>query len=1266
MAQSNNSTSPTDFWIDVGGTFTDCLIHRPDGDIQVLKVLSSSVIKGVIGSCPEPGRFHDSALEGYPKDMFTGYRLRIGSGETLGVLGSQLGELAHEVGPEVSTGLRYEIISPEPAPLLAIRLAFGLRLSDPIENIRVRLATTRATNALLEHKGSTTAFITTDGFTDILRIGNQDRPHLFDLNVRKPRPLFAAAASVHERLAADGSVLAELDEKHARDLFADLRDRGIESLAIALLHSYRDNRHEVRLRELAQVFGFRNVSISSDISPTIKLISRGDTTVVDAYLTPVLRDHVMHIEERVPEKSLRLLTSAGGLVTPGSMRAKDMILSGPAGGVVAVAQAAHQAGFDKAIGFDMGGTSTDVSRYDGAFEYEYETQKAGARIVAPMLAIETVAAGGGSICHFDGTRLQVGPESAGAEPGPACYGSGGPLTVTDLNLFLGRIPPDRFPFPLDIEAVQQRLETLCAEVKDQAGMDYTTTELAEGFLRIANAKMAAAIRGISVARGYDARGYTLVSFGGAGGQHACAVARELGMTRVLMHPQAGVLSALGAGLADVKKFSVRMLLKSFDNEAIAMLDSVFTEMKQEIEAALAEDSIPDDLPRSYTRKLDLRYRGQGSPLTVGEDSCSFKESFLAMHEQLYGYTFSDRPIEVVTARLEVSAVLFQYRPARLDSGAGSADPEGYAESVFAGRQCNAPVYIRSKLSRGSTLSGPALIAEETSVTVLEPGWQLSVLDHGELLLEATRNVSDEVRQMNLEQADPVRLELYNNQFASIAQQMGETLRKTSLSVNVKERLDYSCALFTPEGDLVVNAPHMPVHLGAMSECVKCVIQDIGRFCPGDVVITNDPMRGGSHIPDVTVVTAVFDEAEERLLFFVASRAHHAEIGGIRPGSMPPDSRSLADEGVLIRAFKLIDAGRENYAKLRELLSGPPHPSRAVEDNICDIEAQVAANRKGAHELLALTRFHGIDVVHTYMRFIQEAAERKIRAALGHIPDGVYHFRDVMDTGATIQARISIAGEEAVIDFTGTSEVQADNLNANRAIVTAAVLYCFRCLIGEDIPLNAGVLKPINIVLPECFLNPPAVSDPEKCPAVVGGNVETSQRVVDVLLGALDLVAASQGTMNNLSFGNRNYGYYETICGGTGAGPGFAGCDAVHSHMTNTRLTDPEVLEAQYPVRLHRFEIRRGSGGRGDTRGGDGICRELEFLEDMEVSMLSQRRQSCPYGIRGGEAGLPGANRFLAKGARKWEELPPAFSRSAAPGDRIQVLSPGGGGCGEPI
>ncbi len=1301
-------SKPVQFWIDVGGTFTDCIARWPDGTLKTHKLLSSGAYRGAVHDGSTEREIRDPVRQSDPDDFFRGFRLRllardgsVSSEHQVVRFEPSTGTLVIDppLGAPPEAGTPYELTCGQEAPVLGVRWLLGLPLDRPTGPIEVRLGTTRGTNALLERTGAPTALVTTEGFADGLVIAYQNRPELFELNIRKPEPLYREVVEVHERVAADGTVVQPLDLADAEAKLRQVAARGITSLAICLVNAYRNPDHELQLERLARQIGFRFVSRSTEISRLPKFVARGDTTVVDAYLNPVIREYVQRIRDGLPEAELKIMTSSGSVTSADTVRGRDVILSGPAGGVVGAVFVGRRAGFEKVIGFDMGGTSTDVSRFDGQYERRYEMElrdpagRTGVRIVAPMLAIETVAAGGGSICWFDGVKPQVGPRSAGADPGPACYGKGGPLCVTDVNLFLGKLVPEHFPFPLDRDAVIRRLDELIEQIHTATGVRYRREQLAEGFVQIANANMAAAIKRISISRGYDVRDYVLVSFGGAGAQHACAIARSLGIRTVLCSPYAGVLSALGIGTADVTKFAEETIARPYaefvaDGEVRPSgLEETFQRLERQVTELLAAEGIAPPQMEPPHRMLELRFQAQDTTITVPEPpDGDYAREFRRLHRQMYGFEYEGRPIEIYAARVSRSGALPRPELARPDPASGPPQPARTVRSYFEGRWHETPVYLRQSLRPGHCLDGPAIVVEPTSTVVIEPGWTAELTETDDIVLRDRSGMTghDQLAPEEYERPDPVRLELFRNHFMSIAEQAGATLQKTALSTNVKERLDFSCAIFTPEGDLVANAPHIPVHLGAMSECVKCLLEDVREIEPGDVYVTNDPFRGGSHLPDVTVITPIFEADEHghaRLAFFAASRAHHAEIGGATPGSMPPFSRRLVEEGVLIRWFRFVRGGRVDEQKLRELLLAGPYPSRRPDDNIADIKAQVAANQMAANLLRELVRRYGLAGVHAYMRHIQDAAARSMRLALKRFPPGEYRFRDQMDDGTPIAVKVVVSRDDrdqprARIDFSGTGPVHPGNLNANRAIVTSAVLYCLRCLIDEPIPLNAGVLEPIDLIIPSgTILNPSYEEDPSQLPAVVGGNVETSQRVVDVILGALGVVAASQGTMNNFLFGTppdatEPISYYETIAGGAGAGPDFPGADAVHTHMTNTRITDVEILEMRFPVRLRRFAVRRGSGGAGRQRGGDGVVREIEFLVPLEVSLLTSRRTTRPYGLAGGRPGASGKNLLWHRSSDRstepqWQELGPQAHVRVSAGDILRIETPGGGGYGPP-
>ena len=1263
---------PWRFAIDVGGTFTDCVGIAPDGQLRVFKTLSSGQTKGVVADVIDTSTIVDPARCLDPPGFWDGATLRFSGHEAeFTVSRHNAANGALTVSPPLPSSLRrgvaYEVSTGDEAPVLGIRHLLGLAARDAIPPCEVRLGTTRGTNALLERRGAAVGFVTTQGFGDLLLIGDQSRPHLFELSIRKPAPLASHVMEVQERLSADGSVLTPVDRILAREQLSELESRGVESLAVALLHAYRNPIHELIVGEMAREVGFREVVLSHQVSPSIKIVPRAESTVLDAYLNPILRQYVERIEQRLGggAESLLLMTSSGGLVSADRFSGKESVLSGPAGGAIGFSTTAQRAGFAHSIGFDMGGTSTDVSRFDGRFEMEYESRKAGVRIASPTLAIETVAAGGGSICGFDGVKLTVGPESAGSDPGPTCYGRGGPLTITDCNLVLGRIAAMRFPFPLDFAAAQSRLAELSQQIEEQAGYSLSPEELAEGLIAIANSHMARAIRRISVSRGYDPQDYALAVFGGAGAQHACELASELGMRSVVIHPLASVLSAYGIACASETRHASRTLLRPIAELNDASLGALFQELVEQAGEASLSGFVVE-------RSLELRYQGVETSITLLDpvDMEEIAARYEAAHEREFGFRQSGRAIEVVAARVTLRQAGGPPPEVRVTHG---WRPISSTPQRLRVRNAWRDVIPWERVPAGgpsgtTSIVGPALICESMTTLFVDEGYRAEFSPDGSIVLRC--NTHSEGQSLHVERTsqsqdaapDPVRLEIFNNLFASIAEQMGETLRRTSVSTNVKERLDYSCALFDARGELIVNAPHIPVHLGAMSETVKWVLVDNPDLQPGDVVLTNDPYRGGSHLPDLTVVTPVFGEAGT-IQFVVASRAHHAELGGIVPGSMPPFSRTLADEGVLIRNLRVVQRGVFQEQTLHQLLTHGTAPSRRPADNIADVMAQIAANQTGVQLLDQLVLTHTLPVVQQYMRFIREAAAAKVRQALSAIPDGEFRCVDFLDNGSPIAVTITIRGETARVSFEGTGGVLATNLNANRAIVTSAVLYVFRLLINEEIPLNGGVLMPVTIDLPECLLNPPAHADPVQCAAIVGGNVETSQRVVDVLLGALRLAAASQGTMNNLTFGDKTFGYYETICGGSGATSSAPGADAVQVHMTNTRLTDVELMEHRYPVRVRQFAIRQRSGGHGAHRGGNGIIREIEFLRPMTASILSQRRGPyAPPGLDGGAPGQLGCN-TLIRSSGEVTNLGAAAQVSIEPGDRIRIETPGGGGWG---
>ena len=1205
------------FWIDRGGTFTDIVARKPDGEIITAKLLSEN-----------PEQYEDAAVEGIRR-----------------LLGVQPGETV-------------------PADKIDV----------------VKMGTTVATNALLERKGERLALFVTKGFRDALRIAYQNRPRLFDREIILPELLYETVVEVAERLDAQGDVVVALDEAAARAQLQDVFNTGVRAVAIALMHGYRNPDHERRLGELAREIGFTQVSVSHEVSPLIRYVARGDTTVVDAYLSPVLRRYVDRVAAALPGVRLQFMQSSGGLTDAHTFQGKDSVLSGPAGGIVGMAGVSEAAGYDRVIGFDMGGTSTDVSHYAGEYERAFDTLVAGVRIRAPMMSIHTVAAGGGSILHFDGTRLRVGPESAGANLGPACYRKGGPLTVTDANVMLGRIQPQHFPSvfgpnanePLDVDTVRRRFAELAQQVSKDTGKPTTPEQLAEGFLNIAVSNMANAIKQISVQRGYDITRYTLTTFGGAGGQHACRVADALAMPRVLVHPLAGVLSAYGMGLAASTAIRERSIEAVWDEEGEAQARLVLNELSAKARDELLEQHISSAHIR-VERRLYLRYEGTDTSLPVPLDNtASMRDVFEKAYSLRFSFLMPDR-------RLVIEKVVAEAIGDESGEAAGvfvkAARTQGEKPEAFdtvrihtEGELRDCPLYRSADLRVNDALLGPAIITDANATTLIDPGWRATITERGDIVLD--RAVPRPQRYAIGTQADPVMLEIFNNLFMSIAEQMGYRLQNTSYSVNIKERLDFSCAIFDAQGDLVANAPHIPVHLGSMSASIQAIMaSNEGQLRPGDVYVLNNPYAGGTHLPDVTVVTPVFDAQGRDILFYVGSRGHHADIGGLTPGSMPSNSTTIDEEGVLITNFRLVEGGRMREKALRDLLANAPYPARNIDQNLADLRAQIAANEKGREELLKMVDAFGLDVVHAYMQHVQNNAEESVRRAIARLKDGT--FTQELDNGARVQVKLTVdhASRSATVDFTGTSAQLPNNFNAPRAVTTAAVLYVFRSMIDDDIPINAGGLKPITLIVPDdSMLNP---SYPA---AVVAGNVETSTCVTNALYGAMGVNAGSQPTMNNVTFGNDQHQYYETVSGGSGAGArfdesgqlteGFNGTSVVQTQMTNSRMTDPEVLELRFPVRLENYQIRRGSGGAGRWKGGDGGIRILRFLEPMTVSLLANGWIYPAFGAAGGQPGAKGESRVIRADGRV-QEMKHADSAELDAGDCFEILTPGGGGYGTP-
>lgn len=1211
MSNHPASLSRWQFWIDRGGTFTDVVGKRPDGTLVTHKLLSEN-----------PEQYKDAAVAG----------------------------IRHLLGLKPGEAVTPELVE------------------------CVKMGTTVATNALLERKGEPTLLITTKGFKDALRIAYQNRPRLFDRHIVLPELLYERVIEAQERVGARGEVIEPLDEAHLKERLWAAYDAGLRSAAIVFMHGYRYTAHEEAAARIARAAGFTQVSASHATSPMMKLVSRGDTTVVDAYLSPILRRYVDQVASEMPGVKLFFMQSSGGLTDAQVFQGKDAILSGPAGGIVGMARTAGLAGHDKVIGFDMGGTSTDVSHYAGEFEREFETQVAGVRMRAPMMSIHTVAAGGGSILGFDGARFRVGPESAGANPGPASYRRGGPLAVTDANVMVGKIQPAHFPQvfghaaneALDGDAVAQKFEGLATQTGRKA------EDVAHGFIQIAVQQMANAIKKISVARGYDVTRYTLQCFGGAGGQHACLVADALGMTRVFVHPLAGVLSAYGMGLADQNVIREQAVEAKLAPEALAGIEATLEQL-----AATARTELERQQSGGGTavvhRRVHVRYEGSDSALIVPFGSMAeITAAFENAYRQRFAFLMQGKGL--VVEAVSVEAVVpgdapveprHALQPAREVPRRSTVRMyTGGVDGVAAWH--DAALVVREDLRPGDVIPGPAIIAEKNATTIVEPGWEAALTELDHLLLN--RRVARAVQHAVGTMVDPVLLEVFNNLFMNIAEQMGLQLQNTAYSVNIKERLDFSCALFDTAGNLIANAPHMPVHLGSMGESIKTVIRDnAGRMQPGDVFVLNDPYHGGTHLPDITVITPVYIADEATPTFYVGSRGHHADVGGTTPGSMPPFSTRIEEEGVQINNIKLVERGVLREAEMIALLESGEYPSRNPQQNMADLRAQIAANEKGQQELRRMVGEFGLDVVLAYMRHVQDNAEESVRRVITRLKDGAFTLP--LDNGAQISVAVKVdaTNRSATIDFTGTSPQQTNNFNAPTAVCMAAVLYVFRTLVDDDIPLNAGCLKPLNVIIP-----PGSMLNPNPPASVVAGNVETSTCITNALYGALGLMAAGQCTMNNFTFGSTRYQYYETISGGSGAGGvwdangqlagGFDGTSVVQCHMTNSRLTDPEVLEFRFPVRLEGYEIRKGSGGAGQWKGGDGGIRRVRFLEPMTASILSNGRHHGAFGMAGGQPGAVGINKVVRSDGRV-ELLDHIGQAEMLPGDVFEIHTPGGGGFG---
>jgi 5-oxoprolinase (ATP-hydrolysing) len=1276
--------------VDTGGTFTDCIALDNEGKFHTCKVLSNSTLRGNIESVLDAKTLRITNSWQVTNDIFTNYHFRLLNHPLSTCLSSRQvldfiiqkydveNQIIHLDKPFPKDtpleGLTFEITAFEEAPILAARLITQTPLHNALPSLSFRLGSTKGTNALLERKGAKTALLVTEGFHDLLLIGNQQRPNLFALEIIKQKPFYTEEVEILERLNSDGSVLKPLNINDLDSIIKKLKSKKIESLAVSLMHAYRNTDHEFKLKNVLEKH-FNFVSISSDLSQLIKYQHRSETTVINAYLKPIIQNYLQNIIQKLPKNSLKVMSSAGSLMNANTFQPKDSLLSGPAGGIVGAANIAKLSGFEKILTFDMGGTSTDVARYDCDFDYCFETSINGATVFAPALNIETVAAGGGSICYFDGYKLCVGPQSAGASPGPACYGAGGPLTITDVHLLLGRLDAAQFGIPIVAEAAAEALKKIELLIFEKTKKQVETTEILRGFLKIADERMADAIKKISTSKGYDPKEYALLTFGGAGGLHACNLAQLLDIQSVIIPHYAGLLSAYGILNALTERFSEQQILKTTKQISYQSLEKAIKNLsKQAIEKAALE--VDKDVQIEIKKALVYcRLKGQDAAIEV-----DFSENYLADFKSKYQKTYShwveDRDIEIESIRVIASEIdTIKKEKTNKTPPQYFPKPHHFTKAFFDENQNDIPVYLRDDLREGACINGFALVLDRFSTTVVEPHFSYQIDAQGTAILVNIKKEKDLIIKNDNTQI--LDLELFTNRFTAIAENMGVMLQRTALSVNVKERLDFSCAILDADGELIANAPHIPVHLGSLGVCVREVLKHI-KINKGDTIITNHPAFGGSHLPDVTLITGVYMEhgtKEGDLIGYVCNRCHHAEIGGIRPASMPPNATLLVEEGVIIPPMYLVKNDITDWDSIIYTLTQSLYPTRALEENLADLKAALASNLNGVEALVQLVKEHGLDTIHFYMKNLKEVTTEKLKNALqSSFTEGVYEAEERMDDGTLLKVKIDYFSDKLTFDFTGTSPVHKGNLNANRAIVNSVVIYVLRLLIKDNVPLNEGIMQNVSIILPEnSILNPRIISNIENTegvtelnenyPAVVGGNVETSQRLTDTILKALGIIACGQGTMNNVLFGNETFGYYETICGGSGAGEGFNGTDAVHTHMTNTRITDPEILEFRYPVRLDYFKIRKNSGGKGLHKGGNGIERKLTFLKPISLSILSQHRRIAPFGLKGGNSGIKGKQYILFKNGSK-KVLKGIDGIDLNEGDSLIIKTPGGGGWGK--
>ena len=1261
--------------IDTGGTFTDCIATDNFGTEYRTKILSNSTIRGEVVERISGNRFKIKQSWQLKRDILTDYLfLILGHSFKAKVKCFDIENSIIEIDnnlPELFDNqiFSFALTTNEEAPVLCARIITETRIDEQFPDIQMRIGSTKGTNALLELKGAKTAFVVTKGFKDLLVIGNQTRPDIFALNIIRPKPLHSTVIEIDEQIDFEGKIIRNIDLKLIENNIQTLKNQGVESIAICLKNAYQNNVHEKILQDLfLKHFKFGN--ISTELSSQIKFVNRAETTVVNAYLSPIISNYLQNIKDKLPNQDLKVMTSSGSLVNSDFFYPKDSLFSGPAGGVVGASVIAEQSDYQNIIAFDMGGTSTDVARYDGQFEYQFSQKIGNVHIFSPSLAIETVAAGGGSICNFDGYKLSVGPESAGSTPGPACYGAGGPLTITDVNLLLGRLDSTQFSIPIVLKKAEEKL----LEILQLADNQLSREEILEGFRAIANEKMADTVRKISISKGYDLTNYALVAFGGAGGLHACGIANLLNISTILLPKDAGILSAFGISKAKLERFSEASLIQIFDENLAKNLHQNFEKIENEVVEKLVNDGVLKDNIQFKNHFLYLRFKGQDSSLEIEwtdyeEVISRFKEKYIS----IFGHWVQNRAIEIESIRVIANEIILSKNVGSVQNAAYVKveeyllKPSHFIKFFIGNNFKSVPVYIRENLKSGARISGFALLLDRFSTTVIEKDWEF-VLDNNGTGKLTRINQFEVIINSNLDfENTQTELELFTNRFMSIAENMGVLLQRTALSVNVKERLDFSCALLDAEAELIANAPHIPVHLGSLGVCVRSVLKYI-KIEKGDVVVTNHPKYGGSHLPDVTLISSVYS-IDNQLIGYVVNRCHHSEIGGIRPASMPPNSTNLAEEGVVIPPMYLIKNGEIRWEEITQVLTNAKYPTRSLQENLADLNAALAANRNGEIALQNMVIQHGLEKVHFYMNRLKTYSTQKTIERLKTFGNGIYEAEEFLDkeigTGFqsiyNLKVKVQIADNQTIIDFTGSSKTHHGNLNANISIVNSVVVYVLRLLLNEKIPLNDGILKAVKIIIPEnSILNPDFSDNPEKCPAVVGGNVEVSQRLTDTLLKAFGIVACSQGTMNNFLFGNDNFGYYETICGGSGAGDAFHGTSGIHTHMTNTRITDPEVMELRYPVYLNRFEIRENSGGKGQFNGGDGIIREIEFLEKVEVSLIRQHQEQEPYGLNGGENGITGKHILHRQNGESFS----SNEFSVEKGDILTIYTPGGGGYGK--